>query len=48
MAAIAKQVGTADVFSNLIPILRPFLVCDIIDVSEANILELLKPPVRTT
>jgi len=47
MAAIANQVGTADVFSNLIPIIRPFLVSDIIEVTEANILESLKPPVTS-
>lgn len=47
MAAIANQVGTADVFSNLIPILRPYLVSDIIEVTEANILESLKSPVSS-
>eukprot|EP01087_Luapelamoeba_hula_P016325 TRINITY_DN5016_c2_g1_i1.p1 TRINITY_DN5016_c2_g1~~TRINITY_DN5016_c2_g1_i1.p1 ORF type:complete len:1525 (+),score=308.28 TRINITY_DN5016_c2_g1_i1:135-4577(+) len=45
MAAIAKHVGVADVFANLIPILRPFLLSDIIDITEATILECLKSPV---
>ncbi|KAL6072824.1 Serine/threonine-protein kinase, variant 2 [Balamuthia mandrillaris] len=45
MAAIAKQLSVADVYCFLIPILRPFLLSDIVDVTAQSLLEALKPPV---
>lgn len=45
MEAIAKQLSRADVFCFLIPILRPYLQCDIVHVTEFNLLQALQAPV---
>jgi hypothetical protein len=43
--AISKQLSRADVFCFLFPILRPFLQCDIVHVTESNLLQALQSPV---
>ncbi len=45
MAAIATQLKLADVHCFLIPCLKPFLITDIIEITEPNLLEALKAPV---
>ncbi len=56
MAAIASQLKLADIHCFLLPgfmlffyvyksVLRPFLITEIIDITEANLLEALKGPV---
>ena len=46
MDAIAKQLSVADTFCFLLPIIRPFLLSDLVHINEGNLLECLKPPVR--
>jgi len=46
MDAISKQLSVADVFCFLIPILRPYLLCDIVQVTESNLLQALQSSVR--
>ena len=46
MAAIASQLKLADIHCFLLPTLRPFLGTGIIDITEQNLLEALKAPVR--
>lgn len=45
MASIASCLKQADIHCFLLPILRPFLITEIIDITEDNLLEALKPPV---
>lgn len=45
MAAIAQQLKLADIHCFLLRTLNPFLVTEIIDITEPNLLEALKSPV---
>lgn len=45
MAAIASQLKLADIHCFLIPVLKSYLITEIIDINEMNLLEALKPPV---
>lgn len=45
MSAIASQLKLADIHCFLIPTLKPYLVTDIIEINEQNLLEALKTPV---
>lgn len=46
MAAIASQLKLADIHCFLLPIIRPFLITEIIEINEPNLLEALKPAVK--
>ena len=46
MAAIAKRLSPADTHCFLSPILRPYLLCNIVDINAASLLDCLKPAVR--
>lgn len=45
MSAIASQLNLADIHCFLIPVLKPFLITDIIHINDANLLDALNPPV---
>jgi hypothetical protein len=45
IGAIVKKLSAADVYCFIIPVLRPYLLCSLVDVTEENILEALKRPV---
>jgi hypothetical protein len=45
MAKIALNLKPADIHCFLIPSLKPFLIADVVEITEETLLEALKPPV---
>lgn len=45
IAAIASQLNLADIHCFLIPVIKPFLMTEIVDITASTLLEALHPPV---
>lgn len=45
MDAVRKQFGSADIHCFVLPTIRPFLICDILDITQNNVMMSLIPPV---